>query len=397
MYRILCGDYIGQSPQSQEFDANNAVNMGCNHRIPVHPHSLYRPPMSPLARLIDANANRAREGLRVVEDLARFILNDPRLSADLKTIRHQLAAALEILPLDRGALLAWRDAHADVGTTLSTPAEADRDGLPAIAAAAAGRLAEALRAIEESAKALGSPQAAAAVEQLRYRAYDATAGVERALGTGRARQWRLCVLLTESLCTHHPWLHVAELAIEGGADCLQLREKDLSTAELTARARELVALARPHAVSVIINDRVDVALAAGADGVHLGQTDMTVRDARRIAGNSLLIGVSTANLDQARAAAAAGADSCGLGPMFPSPTKPKPTLAGPAYLRAYLADPACARLPHLAISGITPDNLGELTAAGCRGVAVSAAVCTAPDPQATCSALRSRLATGAVV
>ncbi len=347
--------------------------------------------MSPLARLIDANANRAREGLRVVEDLARFVLNDPRLSAELKAIRHQLAAALELLPLDRGALLAWRDAQADVGTALSTPTEADRDGLPTLAAAAAGRLAEALRSIEESAKALGSPQAAAAVEQLRYRAYDATAGVERAFGTGRARQWRLCILLTESLCTHHPWLRVAELAIEGGADCLQLREKDLSTAELTARARELVALARPHAVSVIINDRVDVALAANADGVHLGQTDMTVRDARRIAGNTLLIGVSTANLDQARAAARDGTDYCGLGPMFPSPTKPKPTLAGPAYLRAYLADPATARLPHLAISGISPQNVGELAAAGCRGVAVSSAVCGATEPAVECAALLSAM------
>ncbi|HZW08819.1 MAG TPA: thiamine phosphate synthase [Phycisphaerales bacterium] len=346
--------------------------------------------MPPLARLIDANANRAREGLRVLEDLARFTLSEERLCAEIKDIRHALARALDALPIDRAVLLAWRDAAGDVGTTITGAGEADRPNLPSIAAAAAGRLAEALRSMEEAAKALAAPEAALAIERLRYRAYDAAAAVERALGTGRARQWRLCVLITESLCTYHAWERVAELAIDGGADCLQLREKSLDGAELLRRARRLVALARPRGVAVIINDRVDIALAAGADGVHLGQTDLPVRDARRIAGNSLLIGVSTSNLDQARAAARDGADSCGVGPMFPSATKPK-ALAGPEYLRQYLANPATARLPHLAISGITPDNISQLTAAGCRGIAVSSAVCSAPDPAAACRSILEAL------
>lgn len=377
--------------------------------------------MSHPARLIDANANRAREGLRVLEDLARFTLDDQPLCARFKTVRHRLGDALAGLPIDRGVLLAWRDTAGDVGTEVQTAAEGQRAGLPAIAAAAGGRLAEALRVIEEAAKALQDTDTASAssktpvgresrpprphqeprpgsdptpredipaeVERLRYLAYDAAAAVELALGTGRARQWRLCVLLTESLCVHHPWQRVAELAIEGGADCLQLREKAMDAGELTARARTLVGIARPHAVSVIINDRADVALAARADGVHLGQTDMSIRDVRRIAGNALLVGVTTANLDQARAAAREGADYCGLGPMFPSTTKPKSILAGPDYLRAYLADPASARLPHLAISGITPANIGELTAAGCRGVAVSSVVCGAEDPAGVGAAL----------
>jgi len=345
----------------------------------------------PLPRLIDANANRAREGLRVLEDLARFVLADERACADLKGIRHDLVGALAALPLDRAVLLAWRDTAGDVGTGIKTAAEADRPDLPSVAAAAAGRLAEALRAIEEAAKALPAPDAARAVERLRYRAYDAAAAVERALGTGRARQWRLCVLITELLCTHRSWERVAQLAIEGGADCLQLREKALDAAELLRRARRLVEIARPRGVSVVINDRVDIALAAGADGVHLGQADLPVRDARRIAGNALLIGVSTANLEQARAAARDGADYCGLGPMFPSATKPKPALAGPDYLRAYLAEPLASRLPHLAISGITPDNIAHLTAAGCRGIAVSSAVCSASDPSSAARTLLSAL------
>ncbi len=353
--------------------------------------------MSTPARLIDANANRAREGLRVVEDLARFVLNDEGLCATLKAVRHGLGEALAGLPVDRGVLLAWRDTPGDVGTGVVGAGEGTRAGLPALCGAAAGRLAEALRVIEESAKLLEAGDAAAAVEALRYRAYDACAAVERALGTGRARQWRLCVLITEALCVHHRWERVAELAIEGGADCLQLREKGLDGAELASRARTLVDISRPRGVSVIVNDRADVALAAGADGVHVGQGDIGVRDVRRVAGNALLVGVSTANLDQARAAARDGADYCGLGPMFPSSTKPKPTLAGPDYCRAYLADPVTARLPHLAISGITPDNLPQLTTAGCRGIAASSAVCGAPDPQSVCFALAEQLPAGAVV
>lgn len=346
--------------------------------------------------MIDANANRAREGLRVVEDLARFVLNDGGLCAELKAVRHGLGEALAGLPLDRGALLAWRDTAGDVGTGLAGAGEGSRAGMPGICAAAAGRLAEALRAIEESAKVLGAGEVAGAVEGLRYRAYDACAAVERALGTGRARQWRLCVLITEALCAHHPWERVAELAVEGGADCLQLREKGLDGGELVARARVLVGIARARGASVIVNDRVDVALAAGADGVHVGQGDMRVRDVRRVAGTALLVGVSTANLEQARSAAREGADYCGVGPMFASSTKPKDALAGVAYLRAYLAEPACARLPHLAISGIGPENVGELVAAGCRGVAVSLVVCGAGEPAEVCAGLLASM-TGAPV
>lgn len=356
--------------------------------------------MSSIARLIDANANRAREGLRVVEDVARFVLGDATACAELKAIRHGLGGAIGSLPVDRGVLLAWRDTAGDVGTTATTAGEASRADLPAIVAAAAGRLAEALRAIEEGAKALNAGGVARDVERLRYRAYDACGGVERALGTGRAEQWRLCVLITEALCTHHPWERVAELAVEGGADCLQLREKGLETGELIARARVLMEIVRgagggraggPAVPRVIVNDRVDVALVAGADGVHVGQGDMSVRGVRQIAGNSLLVGVSTGNLEQARAAAAAGADYCGVGPMFASTTKPK-AVAGLGYLREYLADAACARVPHLAIGGIGGANLGELVGAGCRGIAVSSAVCGAEEPGTMCGELRTCLA-----
>lgn len=347
------------------------------------------------ARLIDANANRAREGLRVLEDAARFLLDDAELCASIKSIRHDLRGAVESLPIDRGALLAHRAVPDDRGTAISTPAEMRRETMAQVVAAAAGRTSEALRVLEEAAKTLLNAEAAArAFESLRYRVYDAERTLALSLATGRASQWRLCVLITEALCVHHSWDRVAELALEGGADCLQLREKSFDGGELVRRAHRLVEIARPHGASVIVNDRADVALAAGADGVHLGQTDMTVEDARRVAGFRLLVGMSTANIEQARCAVREGADYCGVGPMFPTNTKKTRAVSGVAYLREYLADDRCRFVPHLAIGGVTRDTLPALVEAGARGVAVSSAVCGAEFPLSLCGSLTECLRLG---
>lgn len=346
--------------------------------------------MDPLARIIDANANRAREALRVMEDGARFALNDPSLSARLKALRHGLRAALEALPIDDLARLASRDTPGDVGTAISTSAEGERAGLEGIVGAAAARLTEALRSIEEAAKAL-TPGAGRPFEALRYEAYDLERALRLALGGGRAAQWRVCVLVTEALCGG-PWEKVAEQAIAGGAGCVQLREKALDSAELLRRARRLVEIARGRA-AVLVNDRPDIALLAGADGVHVGQEDLSVEQVRALAGRRLLVGVSTHTVEQARAARLAGADYCGVGPMFATDTKSIERLAGPAYLREYLAlDPAP---PCLAIGGITAERAAELAAMGCPGVAVSSFVCAAPDPRGATAALVEAM-TGAV-
>ena len=127
---------------------------------------------------------------------------------------------------------------------------------------------------------------------------------------------------------------------------------------------------------MIINDRPDVALLAGADGVHLGQTDLAAPQVRRLVGRQLLIGVSTSNLTQAKRAQIEGADYCGVGPMFATTTKHKPVLAGPDYLKQYVA---WNSLPHLAIGGITPANLPELVAAGARAVPLSRPLRAAAD------------------
>jgi thiamine-phosphate pyrophosphorylase len=341
-----------------------------------------------LLRILDANFNRAREAIRMLEDIARFSLNDADLASGFKTLRHDLTASLETT--DSLRMLAHRDTPHDVGTQLQTRAEYQRESLHDIAAASAGRLSESLRAIEECLKGQALTDEAKRVEQARYAAYALDQRLRLALGTGRQRQWRVCVLITASLCKH-PWLDVARAAIDGGADCLQLREKNLDGGELLERATLLVQLAKPRGCSVIINDSPDIAILADADGVHVGQTDLPISAVQRLAGKRLLVGVSTSNPLQARAAASAGADLCGVGPMFATTTKHKPDLAGPAYLREYLAEPHTARIPHLAIGGITPENIRELSEIGCLGVAVSSVVCSARDPAAVVAQLLAAL------
>lgn len=345
---------------------------------------------SPL-RMIDANANRAAEGLRVMEDVARFGLDHAALAAACKGARHDLRSALALLPGGRLGMLAARDTPGDVGTTGKVEkGELVRGSLSAVAASAGGRVMEALRAVEEGAK-LVDPLGvvSATVEQVRYRVYEIDRQLGLAMGTGRAPQWRLCVLITKAMC-RRPWLEVAKLALQGGADCLQLREKQLGDGELLKRARALVDLARgaPDQASVIVNDRADIALASGADGVHLGQEDATVADVRRIAGDLLIVGVSTHNISEARRALHDGADYAGVGAMFQTETKVREA-SGAAYLRAFLELTRETRpLPFLAIGGITPENAGGLVDAGCRGVAVSSVVCGSDDPLGVCRRLR---------
>lgn len=342
--------------------------------------------MPSVIRVLDANANRAREALRVMEDAARFILDNVELSGQIKQLRHDLAEALSKL----GAIDGWRDTPGDVGTTITTEREMDRAGVADVAAAAGKRLSEALRALEEFGKTLepAAGRFAPAIEQLRYRGYALEQQLNTALGSGAVKQWKLCVLISESLCPAGDWRRVARAVAEGGADCIQLREKDLDAGELLNRTRELVSLCRPKGVAVIVNDRPDVALLAGADGVHLGQTDLPCTEARKLVGRQLIIGVSTSNLAEAKQAFTDGADYCGVGPMFPTTTKHKPVLAGPAYLKDYLA---WNKLPHLAIGGINDENISELVGVGVQGVAVSSAVCSAVDPAKTTSHMISVL------
>ncbi|MCP4251084.1 MAG: thiamine phosphate synthase [bacterium] len=336
------------------------------------------------ARLLDANFNRAREALRVMEDCARFDLDDRMLVDQTKRLRHDLAESIRVHHLESVARA--RDILGDVGREAQTDAEYDRPDLRSVTVAAGKRLTEALRVIEESGKTFDA-DFARAVEQLRYRAYE----IERQLGIRfQARQRfghvRLYVLITESLC-RGDWLATARAALEGGADCLQLREKNLSDGVLVERGRKLAALCHERGALCIINDRPDIAVAAGADGVNVGQEDLSIADARRVVGPDRLVGVSTHTLEQFETAATQSPDYIAVGPMFATETKPLDHIPGPDLLRQAITGTS---LPVVAIGGITLETVGPVLSTGCRHVCVCDAVVSQSDVAGVVRTLRSR-------
>lgn len=350
-------------------------------------------------RVLDASLNRAGEGLRVVEDYTRFVLDDPFLTSQLKTLRHEFATlAATISSDDRHAA---RDTLADVGTAITTESETSRQSAWDVCAASLKRVEQSLRSIEEFGKTLPVSVGRQA-ESLRYRVYT----LEKALDITRSSRDRLaaatlCVLV-DGCSSRNTFAHMIDQLVEAGVGMIQLRDKSLSDRELLERARMLVSLTRhqpsappavndrnppspsgggpgrgPRQTLAIINDRSDIAAAAHADGVHVGQEDLNVKDTRAIVGPQMLIGVSTHNIEQARAAVLDGANYLGAGPTFPSSTKDFDAFAGLEYLRQVATE---IRLPTFAIGGISQQNLGDVLATGITRVAVGAAVTEANNP-----------------
>lgn len=386
---------------------------------------------NPIFRVIDANFNRAREALRVMEEFGRFVLDDALLTESCKVLRHDLldgVGALEVAcqsqdhqiakspntklqsagsprscdppesplgkggseavpPLGnrggtsaraeaRGSLIEHRNIVGDVGREVTAGAEYVRSGAADVAMAAAARLGEALRCIEEYGKTR-APDVAARIEQLRYRGYELERRLARIiLARERWAGVRLYVILTESLCSRD-WFETAKAALDGGADALQIREKRIHDAELFARVKRLAELCRTRDKFLIVNDRPDIAAAAGAHGVHLGQDDMPVAGARRILPAWAIVGKSTHTVEQFRQAASEAPDYLAVGPMFPSETKLQDLIAGPGTLTEIAA---LTSLPIVAIGGINQYNAADLLKIAPICLCVCSAIISQPDP-----------------
>ena len=334
------------------------------------------------ARIVDANANRAREALRVLDDYARFVLDDAVLTERFKTLRHELAAAVALL--NPALLLSCRDVGGDVGTGIGLDGEYRRIAPSHVAEVNLKRLQEALRSLEEYGKILSGPFARA-VERLRYETYNLERTIVRS-GPLRSRLAgaKLMALLGSSTCSAALDWTISEVAA-GGVDIVQLREKGKDDRDWLDRAREARRATRAAGVLLIVNDRPDLAAAVEADGVHLGQTDLPISVARRLLGSEAIIGVSTHDANQVKRAVLDGADYLGLGPTFPTSTKSFDKFPGLDFIaEAVLA----TSLPAFAIGGIGLGNIAEVVATGCRRIAVSSVLATADDPQAVAAALR---------
>jgi thiamine-phosphate pyrophosphorylase len=338
-------------------------------------------------RIIDANFNRSREALRVIEDFCRFYLNSAPLASRCKQLRHELCTLLG--QLESGKLFTSRDVDRDIGIGVTVPGQMGRGELKDTFTAAARRLTEALRCLSETV-ALTNTGLAAKIENLRYAAYTLEKDIAIFSSTvEKFRAARLYIVIT----SNHPAdiFFLTESCIAGGADCIQIRVKQMEDDKLFALAEEFVRACRADNCLSIINDRADIAIAAGADGVHLGQNDLPIEQAFKLQLSPLIIGKSTHSMEQLKAACTQPITYAALGPVFATPTKPSAPPVGLGYVRDGTSMLADTGIAHVAIGGIKLDNIEQVLKAGARTIAISSAVTNCHDPKGACQLFKEKI------
>ena len=340
-------------------------------------------------RIIDANLNRIGEGLRLLEDTARLLLNDASLTQQLKTMRHELVKGDWSF---NKQLLQARNSEGDVGINIETPDQEKQRELPLMVVANSRRVQESLRTVEELAKIPGiTPKLnSEKFKQARFNLYS----IERNLLSKLLRQDKIkhipglyAIIDTQAL-KGRSHLEVASQIIRGGAKTIQLRDKLLSKKELLPIAQQLKNLCAEHNVLFIVNDYLDIALAADADGLHLGQNDLPTKVARKLLPIDKILGCSTTTVDQAITAESEGADYIAVGSIYPTTSKETAKVIGLEGLRQIRQ---AVTLPLVAIGGITKDNAAEVIAAGASSVAVISAILQAGSPEEAARQIVARL------
>ena len=351
-----------------------------------------------LLRMIDANLNRSSEGLRILEDVARFLLNDAELSQRLRTLRHDLAQETKSLSI---GLLSQRDSDHDVGRPhsknrkLTMETTSLRDLLDLVTANAK-RVEESLRVVEELAKLseISSMLNSAKFEQARFTLYT----LERDLISRISRRDKierisgLYVILDRQFLAGRDELNIAAQIIQGGAKVIQLRDKSRfyrdKKGELLLVAQKLRELCSQADVLFIINDYLDLAMAVDADGLHIGQGDLPLPVIRKELPIDKIVGCSVTTVSQAAKAQNEGADYIAVGSIFPTTTKKGATVVGVDMLKELRRT---VSTPLVAIGGINQNNVGEVVAAGADAVAVISAVLGEKDVKGAVQRLISEI------
>ncbi len=323
-------------------------------------------------RIIDASLNRAGEGLRVLEDVARLLLNDVNLTQELKTMRHELIRGDNLF---NQQLLESRNSAGDVGIDIDVPGETKERDLSVIIVANARRVQESLRTLEEVAKVPGvAPKSdSEKFKQARFNLYT----IERKMLSRLLRQDKLkhicglyVIIDTQSL-RGRSHVEVARQVIHGGARVIQLRDKVMTKKALLPIAHQLKTLCVEQGVLFIMNDYFDLAIETGADGLHVGQDDLPVRVARKLLPIDTILGASVSTVEQAVAAQSEGADYIGVSAIYPTLSKEAVEVVGLERMRQIKQ---AVNLPLVALGGIMKDNAAEVISAGADSVAVISAV-----------------------
>lgn len=330
-----------------------------------------------LRRILDANLDRAREGLRVIEEWCRFGLNNALCIEKCKQLRQELAA------WHSSDLRVARDTPGDSGTHITHSQEKQRVSIQAVLQVNFSRVEEALRVLEEYGK-LYNPAMGEAFKQMRYQVYS----LESTLLMQERYQKLLRSQLYLITSPSERLFAVVEAALQSGLTLVQYRDKSADDSVRLREAQKLSQLCHQYGALLILNDRVDLALAVDADGVHLGQQDIPIALARQLLGPQRLIGRSTTNPEEMQRAIQEGADYIGVGPVYETPTKAGKPAAGLQYVR-YAAKETS--IPWFAIGGIDQHNLDEVQAAGAQQVAVVRAIMQAEKPALATQSFLDRL------
>ncbi len=342
-----------------------------------------------MLRILDANLNRIGEGLRLLEDISRFTLNDAGLSEQIKTMRH------ELLPRERQLnerLLTARQAGEDVGASLEVAGEGERTDLTSLVRANSRRVQQSLRVIEEITKIPGQDFGLnwETVKSARFTVYELEQSILLKLSRHdkTERISGLYLVLDTGALGERNESEVVRQAIQGGASVIQLRDKMRPKAELVPLAQELKMVCAESGVLFIVNDYLDIALASDADGLHIGQEDLPLQIARGLLPADKIIGISTATVEEALRAQEQGADYIAVGSIYNSPSKSQTRPAGLDTLRQVKNE---ASVPVVAIGGINDDNVTEVKEAGADAVAVISAALGVDNVSEACQRLTARI------
>ena len=338
-----------------------------------------------MKRIIDANLNRAAEATRILEEIARFLLDDKGLSEKLKNIRHKINNVQENC---YGEYLQARDTENDVGVDVKNLSE--RINIENIFKANIKRLQQALRTLAEY--SVTNKDEVVLFEKLRYESYT----LEKIMWDKLKEKYNQIKLSDKKLYlvtnsdefdSEDKFLDAIASALEGGVDILQLREKTMPANKILELGKKIKQLCLQYDVTFIVNDRIDIALILEADGVHLGQDDLDVKSAREILGVNAIVGVSTHAPEQALKATLDGADYIGVGPVFATPTKQGRIPVGLEYVKWVSEN---IQIPTFAIGGIDAENCQQVFEAGITRIAVVRAIINAPSPQKAAEKILSK-------
>lgn len=336
-------------------------------------------------RILDANANRCAEGLRVVEEIVRFSMDDPVLFERFKELRHAVRLAVEAITSRSHR---FRDSEGDVGRSLSTRTENYRDSLEAVARANFARSQEALRVMEEFGKLI-EPEKALRFKQLRFELYTLERNFfGRSVPRGKLPQPPfLYGLLDRVYVSGDGVAETADRLLEGGVDVIQYRAKGIDTGERRADLVTIIARAAAGSIPVIVNDDPELAAEVGAAGVHLGVEDPSPEQARAILGPEGIVGLTVHSTPEFEGASLEAIDYVAVGSIYPSETKRDVAAVGLGLLRELKSRVAA---PVVAIGGISLANVDEVLDAGADGIALVSALLKG-DVKSNCMSFRLKI------